>query len=55
MELIPEEMSFCSQEMSKLKIVGEDIESWGVNILVGDTIELDGTEMKQRIGHMILV
>lgn len=37
-----------------VKIVGEDIESWGGNILVGDTIELDGTEMKQRIGHMIL-
>jgi hypothetical protein len=36
------------------KIVGEDIESWGGNILVGDTVEIDNGEIKERVGHMIL-
>lgn len=37
-----------------VKIVAEDIESWGGNILVGDTVELEGTTIKMRTGHMIL-
>jgi hypothetical protein len=37
-----------------VKIVGEDIEGWGGHILTGDTVELDGTEIKMRTGHMVL-
>jgi len=37
-----------------VKIVGEDIESWGGHILTGDTVELDGTEIKMRTGHLFL-
>lgn len=37
-----------------VRIVGEDIESWGGHILTGDTVELEGAEIKMRTGHMIL-
>jgi len=37
-----------------VKIVGEDIEGWGGHILTGDTVELDGTEIKNRVGHLVL-
>lgn len=37
-----------------VKIVGEDVESWGGHVLTGDTVELEGTEVKMRTGHMIL-
>jgi len=37
-----------------VKVVGEDVESWGGHILVGDTVELDGETLTMRSGHMIL-
>lgn len=34
-----------------VKIVGEDVDGWGGHILTGDTVELDGTDIKMRVGH----
>jgi hypothetical protein len=39
-----------------IKIQGEDIESWGGQIVTSDTIEFDGItgQLKYRYGHMIM-
>jgi hypothetical protein len=37
-----------------VKIDAEDIESWGGQILTGDTIEIDGDNQIERIGSTIL-
>lgn len=37
-----------------VKIVGENVNGWGGHVLTGDTVELDGTEIKMRVGHTIL-
>jgi len=37
-----------------VKIAGEDVESWGGHIITGDTVELEGAEIKMRAGHLVL-
>lgn len=38
-----------------IKVVGEDIESWGAQVVTSDTIEFDSEgEMKTRSGQAIM-
>jgi len=38
-----------------IKVVGQDIESWGAQVVTSDTVEFDSEgEMKTRAGHSII-